>query len=208
MSRVGGRGAGTTGESASSRPPIVRQARATVRNWLPYVGLTAAFFLAVTILGAAAGHERRSDYIPIRAPGDPVLALEPLDLFLHNGQVAGLLIVGIIFVGLPTVALLGYNAFLFGATLADATASLGPIATLSILLPHGIFELPAIWLAAAITFRWLHVGWQTAQGGDRRVSVGRTVTESIGAILVIVLLLGIAAIIEGTVTKGLAEALT
>lgn len=188
--------------------PIVREARATVRNWAPYVLLVAAFFLAVAIVGAAVGHERRSSIIPIRAPGDPVPALEPLDLFLHNGQVAALMIVGIVFFALPTVALLAYNAFLLGATAASAVGALGPIATASLLAPHGVFELPAVWLTGAISLRWMHVIWQTTQGGERQVSVGRTVVESVLALVVVILLLGIAAIIEGTITKDLAHSLT
>lgn len=194
-------------DGGNGHPPIVRQARATVGNWLPYVLLVAAFFLAVAIVGAAVGHERRSAIVPVRAPGDPVPALEPLDLFLHNAQVAALIVVGVVFV-LPSIALVGYNAFLFGATLAEAIASLGPIATLSLLLPHGVFELPALWLAGAVALRWMHVLWQTTQGGDRRVSVGRTVTESVLAIVVVILLLGIAALIEGTITKEIAHTLT
>lgn len=195
------------GEAATARPPIVRAARATVRNWAPYFGLTAAFFFAVAIVGAAVGHERRSQMVPVRAPGDPVPALEPLDLFLHNVQVAALVIVGAVFV-LPSIALIGYNAFLIGATTAEAVASFGPVATASILLPHGVFELPALWLAGAVALRWMHVGWGTAQGGDREVSVGRTVTETVLAVVAVILLLLVAAVIEGTVTKDLAEALT
>ena len=197
-------GTGASGE----RAPIVREARATVRNWLPYFVLVTLFFLAVAIVGAAVGHERRSPILPIRSAGDPVPALEPLDLFLHNGQVAALLIVGVLFFALPTIALLAYNAFLFGATTAAAIGSLGPIATASVLLPHGVFELPALWLAGAVSLRWMHVIWQTTQGGDRRVTVGRTVAETILALVVVILLLVIAALVEGTITKGLAEALT
>ena len=195
------------GGATAGGPPILRAARETVRNWLPYVLAVVAFEFAVLIIGAAVGHERSSPVIPVRAPGDPVPVLDPLSLFLHNAQVAALIVVGTIFV-LPAIALIGYNAFLLGATLADAVASLGPIATLSLLLPHGIFELPAFWLAGAISLRWMHVGWQTTQGGDRHVSVGQTVTETIVAITVVVLLLGIAALVEGTITKGIAESLT
>lgn len=188
-------------------PTLLAEGRATVRNWLPYVGLVTAFFFAVAIIGAAVGHERRSDLVPIRAPGDPIPALEPLDLFLHNSQVTGLVVVGVLFFALPSIALIGYNAFLLGATVADATATLGPVATAALVLPHAIFELPAMWLAGAVAIRWMHVIWQTTQGGTRRVTVGRTVTETILALVVVLFLLGIAAIIEGTVTADIARSL-
>lgn len=198
-----------SGEAGARRQaPVVRAARSTVRNWVPYVGLVAAFFLAVGIIGAAVGHERRSPIIPVRGPGDPVPALEPLDLFLHNSQVAALMVVGVLFFALPTLALVAYNAFVFGATFVAAVGSFGPVAALSLLLPHGMFELPALWLAGAVALRWMHVIWQTTRGGDRRVSVGRTVTETVLALVVVVLLLAVAAVIEGTVTKELAHALT
>lgn len=201
----GGTSAGTVPERAQA--PIVREARSTVRNWLPYFLAVMAFWFAVLIIGAAVGTERGSPVIPVRSPGDPVPALDPLSLFLHNSQIAALVIVGTVFV-LPSIVLIGYNAFLLGASMADAIASLGPIATFSILLPHAIFELPAFLLAGAISLRWMHVAWQTTQGGDRRVSVGRTVTETVLAIVAVVFLLGIAAIVEGTITKQLAESLT
>lgn len=225
MSGTGGRGGGRR-ESAGRREGrrreggglrgggrrgggtrVVRAARATAGNWLPYVAGVALFFLAAALVGAVVGHERRSPVIPVRAPGDPVPALEPLDLFLRDAQVAALIVVGVIFV-LPSIALVGYTAFVFGATIAEALASLGPVATVATLLPHGVFELPAIWLAGAVALRWTHVVWQTTRGGDRRVSVGRTVTETVLALVAVALLLVIAAVVEGTITEDLARTLT
>lgn len=214
MSDAGGEPAGSDPGHTESRPgssgqrrPVVREVRATVRNWLPYVGLTTAFFLAVAVAGAVVGHATRSRTIPVVAPGDPLPALAPLDLFVHDVQVAALLIVGVLFGALPTVALLGYNAFLLGASIATATASFGPVATLSILLPHGIFELPAIWLTGAISVRLIHVTWRTVRGTERRVSMTRTARETVLALLVVALLLGIGALVEATVTEDLARGL-
>jgi len=195
--------AGSSGGSSIGRAAVT-----AVRTWIPYVGVVAAFFLAVAILGAAVGHERRSTVVPLRSAGDPLPVLEPLDLFLHNSQVAGLMIVGVLFFALPTVALLAYNAFLFGASTASAVGSFGPLATATILLPHGIFELPALWLAGAIALRWIHVAWQTTRESERSTPAGRLLVESIVALVVVLCLLGAAAVIEGTITKDLASALT
>lgn len=185
---------------------LVDEAQATVRRWVPYVSLVALFFLAVAVAGAALGQASGSSLLPVQSPGDPVPPLEPLTLFVQDGQAAALIVVGTVFV-LPSVALVGYTAFQFGATMAAAVGSMGPTATLSILLPHGAFELPALWLAGAISLRWMHVAWQTAQEGDQRVPLGRIVAETGVALVVVLLLLAIAALVEGSITRDLAQGL-
>lgn len=194
--------------TGSVRATLAREGRATVRNWAPYLALTAAVFGVATLLGAAVGAKHHSPLVPVRSPGDPVPALAPLDLFVHNLRVAATLAGGVLLFGVPTLYVLALNGFLFGSTMVDAAGSLGPVTTLALVGPHGLFELPAIWLAAAVATRWLHVLSQTARGGSRRVPVHRTVIETILAVLVVLVLLLVAAVLEGTATAALARSLS
>lgn len=185
----------------------VTAARRAVRRWLPYAGIVAGFQVAVAVLGAVLGHEGRSSTIPVRSPADSLPAFDPLALFAHDAQVAALAIVGVCFVALPTAALLGYNAFLFGAALADATAAFGLVPALSIVLPHGVFELPAFWLAGAVSLRWLHLLWRTTrEGADPPLR--RTAGETILVVLAVAVLLAVAAVVEATITRDLVASLT
>lgn len=181
---------------------------AGVRRWLPYWLLAAAVFTVGAALGAAVGAERSSSVVfPVREPGGPVPDPSALDLFVHNGAVAARLVVGGLLAGVPTLYLLLFNGFALGSVLVDAAAALGPLVALALVVPHGIVELPALWLAGAVPARWLHVVWSVATGRDRRTPVPRVLLRTGAALATVTLLLGVAALVEATVTLALARLL-
>ena len=97
---------------------------------------------------------------------------------------------------------MGVNGFMaFVLSTALSTHQLTPLQTLAVILPHGIFELPALFLAAAL-------GWRIGVVFSRRV-IGRPGTEpgrligDLGRLGLVVLgLLGLAAIMEMYVSSA------
>ena len=205
-----GGGSASTGDDS---PPFRAVARAFARRWLPYWLAAAGLFLATACLGAAVGTERRSFVVPVRAPGDPIPSLDAADLFVHNARIGLYLAGGAALFGLPTVVVLAYNGFVFGATMADATGTLGPVTAAVLVAPHGVIELPALWLAGAVGLRWAHLLWDLASGGSYAsrgsyvTGVPRTAGDSLVAILAAAALLALAASVEAVVTPVLARAL-
>lgn len=205
-------GSGTNGGRVGSRggdgTTAADRARAFARRWLPYVALATCLFLATAIVGAAVGAERQSFIVPVRGRGDPVASLDAAGLFAHNAGIGLQIAAGAVLFGLPTVYLLSFNGFVFGATVADAAGTLGPLRALALVAPHGVLELPAIWLAGAVGLRWLHLVWRLASGGSSATGVPRAVLDSLAAVGLVLLLLAVAAVVEATVTVPLARALT
>lgn len=199
-------------DGSSERPApaaLLRHvAGSALRHWAPYLGVSAAVFASSFAIGAVVGSERRSPLLPAPAGQNPYAGLEATDLLLHNGRVAAWLALGVLLFGLPTLYVLLLNGFLLGAGAVEFAGTYGTAATVAMLLPHGVLELPAIVLAGAISARWCHVGWQTARGGRREVPVHVTLLETVAAVLALVAMLGAAAVIEASVTGTVAESVT
>ena len=71
------------------------------------------------------------------------------------------------------------------------------------LLPHGIFELPAVWLGAAWAMK-LSLGWLSPAASGRRWEVWQqNAKEALVVLAVIMVLLAVAAFVEGNVTTAL-----
>lgn len=187
---------------------ISGRTRAFARRWLPYWLAAAGLFLATATVGAAVGAERQSFILPVRAPGDPIPHTDALSLFVHNVRINLLIGGGVLLLGLPTVFLLAYNGFLFGSTMTDAMGTLGPLRAIALVAPHGVVELPALWLAGAIGLRWLHLFWSLASGGSFATGVPRAVLDSVVALLLLVAMTAVAAIVEAGVTVPVARLLT
>jgi uncharacterized membrane protein SpoIIM required for sporulation len=77
----------------------------------------------------------------------------PWTLFLHNGGVAAVLVLGGLTFGVVTGLVLVVNGFAVGALLVLAFAiRLPPLVILATVIPHGVFELAGFWLAGALGF--------------------------------------------------------
>lgn len=181
---------------------------AGVWRWLPYWLFAAGVFAVGAALGGAVGAERETTVLfPVRSSGEPVTDVSAVGLFLQNLGVSLTMIAAGVLAGIPTLYLLLFNGFTLGSVAVDAAGTLGPLTTLVLLLPHGVVELPAIWLAGAIPARWLHVAWSLATNRDRETPVPRVLGRTVVALLAVVLLLAVAAVLEATVTLALARAL-
>ena len=131
-------------------------------------------------------------------------------LFVQNFTAAGYALgLGAFFGILPIVAVV-VNFFTLGFLLGPSLApksfpgyNLGLGSFVAAIAPHGIFELPALLIAAAFGFRagWL---WLVPSSSGRRWKVlGKSWLEALSILPIIAILLGLAALIEAFVTINL-----
>ena len=116
-------------------------------------------------------------------------------------------IFGALTVGLVTALIMVFNGVLIGNVLLAAGAETGFGTIIALLVPHGVFELPALFIAAGVGFRFLH---RTAQriAGSRDALLTRAYLRRTTALVVFGwLLLVLAAFVEAYVTILVADAL-
>ncbi|MZQ84001.1 hypothetical protein GQF01_17955 [Paenibacillus sp. 5J-6] len=76
-----------------------------------------------------------------------------ITLFLHNLYVNGLLVLGGVLLGFPTLIILFVNSIITGFQFSQSFLT-GQISELLFgIMPHGIFEIPASILSAALGFQ-------------------------------------------------------
>lgn len=134
---------------------------------------------------------------------------EPTATFfvVNNTRAFLLTIVGALSVGLLTAFVLVFNGLVVG-NLATAIGGLVGVEYLAVgLAPHGVFELPALFVAAGVGFRFVHRFVQRVLG-RRDAFLTRTYLKRTVALVVFAwLLLVLAAFVEAYVTVELLEAL-
>ncbi|WP_394697692.1 stage II sporulation protein M [uncultured Methanomethylovorans sp.] len=79
--------------------------------------------------------------------------LTTIILIQRNGLVLLYLLFGSLFLGSITVLNLFTNGMIFGAATASAFQYYSITKALALIIPHAIFELPAIWIAGAAGFK-------------------------------------------------------
>lgn len=126
-----------------------------------------------------------------------------LVIFLNNLRAAALT-VGLGFTLVFPAVSMGMNGFVAGFVLSAALAArqLTPLQMLAVILPHGIFELPALFLATALGWRIGGAFWRGVLGRPRP-GAGRLAGD-LGRLGLLVLgLLVLAAIVEIYVSAAL-----
>lgn len=167
-----------------------------------YIKLNAIAFGATFVVGMVLVTNRA--YLPIlrllfpageRGAGD--VALTTVDLALHNGLIAVVMLAGAATLGLLTIGIVVYNGLAIGAASLLAVVQLGPTGGFALLAPHGVLELPAILLAGSVG---TGLPWRLAEGERRQELVRglRLATVVLAALLA-------AAWIEANVTGTIAE---
>lgn len=115
--------------------PAERFAHGLLRHWAPYLASSGTLFVGSAVVGAAVGSERDSPLLPVPAGTNPFAGLDVAGLFVHNGGVSLLLVLGALLFGLPTAYLLLLNGFLFGAGFVEFVSTYGAIEATAMLLP-------------------------------------------------------------------------
>lgn len=178
----------------------------------PYVYWAAGLFVAATVLGVALG-----------AAGVDLLELVGVDdledllgddveftvafIVQNNTQAYLVMVAGAITVGSLTALVLVVNGVLVGWVVADAAAAEGIGLTLALILPHGILELPALFVGAGIGFRLVHVGLAYLRGTRGRLLRRDELARTLLLLAVGWVVLAVAAVVEVHVTPAIAEAL-
>ena len=175
-----------------------------VRGWLPYVLGAGTVMGLVGILGFAVGvASPPASSLPVRQPGAAGPSLSTLGLFTHNAEIAIRSALGITTVGVYTTYVILLNGFMLGAGIADIAEVYGLGRTLLALAPHGILEIPALWLSGGIGLRWLAFVWSLATGDRDRIAGPWLFLESLGLTALSLLMLFVAAAIEANVSVHL-----
>lgn len=107
--------------------------------------------------------------------------------------------------GMLSIISLFVNGLIVGGLLGITVGYTSPVLLAALLLPHGIFELPALWLAGAIGLRIAHRLVRYLWGTDDEILTHLEMVEVIILIIITVLLLVIAAWIEVTLTPEIAD---
>jgi uncharacterized membrane protein SpoIIM required for sporulation len=144
------------------------------------------------------------------------ILLETTSLFINNFTVALNIYTSGIYLSIPSLYLLVYNAAMIGYT--GTTLPLNYF--LAYTVPHGIFELTAIVLSGAASFRLTHGILNVFAGlkpdaDDKKkyflenleVSL-KMILDSAALMLIVLILLIVAAFIEANITVGIGQILT
>ncbi|AGB35955.1 stage II sporulation protein M [Natronococcus occultus] len=116
-------------------------------------------------------------------------------------------IFGALTLGLVTTIIMVFNGIIVGniAVVTGLEVGFGPIVAL--LAPHGIFELPALFIAAGVGFRFLHRAGQRLVGSRESLFTKAYVYRTTLLVAFGWLLLALAAFVEAYLTIVIAEAL-
>ena len=176
-------------------------------HW-PYFKLSFAIFMLGGIFGTGLvligvdlfdllGFEELEEITPDE--------LTTFAILLNNTIVFFLALLGVFSFGLLTVAILVLNGSLVGYVVPPAVEEAGIGFVLLALIPHGILELPAFFVAAAVSFRLLHRFSHRVRGHrDRLLDPGEGRRIAL-LLLVTWLVLAVAAAIEVHITFRLVE---
>lgn len=182
-----------------------------------YVGTAFGLFLVGWVIGAIYTEELRAflelamqnlkDIAEkIQAKQDPLYTSQVI--FWNNLRAALMMLL----LGIPLCILTVFMLVMNGMVVGAVVNAFGPETGVGFwemmvfgLLPHGVFELPALFIAAAFGLKLGKVLLVPLEGKGRLESFGFVWLEVLKVSWVIVLLLVVAAGVEGTVTPVLLE---
>jgi stage II sporulation protein M len=184
--------------------------RAALRRWLGGHLLGAVL---VFVLGGVAGTLLATTLDPgalASFPGGSPFPEELtfLAILVNNLLAATVIALGVLTFGLVTALALLFNGLLLGLVLTFASAELGLATALALVVPHGVLELPALWIVGAVVFRVVHRGIRYLRRTDDALLTREEALEAAALLGVAALLIVVAAWIEANVTTAVAEAAT
>ncbi|ELY55622.1 stage II sporulation protein M [Natronolimnohabitans innermongolicus] len=114
---------------------------------------------------------------------------------------------GALTLGLMTFVIMFFNGVVVGNIAAVTGAEVGLGVVVALLAPHGIFELPALFIAAGVGFRFLHRAVQRIAGSRDALFTTGYVVRTAALLGFAWLILVLAAFVEAYVTFLVADAL-
>ena len=128
---------------------------------------------------------------------DHVAPVAALEFFGNNWSVALTMAFSGVALAIPSLTLLAVNGVVIGF-LGRTEAE--PLELLAFVIPHGVFELPAIAIAGAVGISLGTSWWRTWRGSQSRESLADDLERALWVLVGVGLLLLVAAIIEGFVS--------
>ena len=190
------------------RPPS--SLREIARRWLLlYVPVAALILGASTLAGLLLGNAVPVDSLPTggEAGSTPFLPSEitTVSIAVNNLTAVFVMLLGAVSIGIVTVLGLVLNGLLIGVVVGLAGQELSTTVILALLVPHGIIEIPALLIVAAIGLRFGRLTVRYIRGTESELVTERDLREAGWLVAVACLLIVVAAYIEANVTLALAE---
>jgi uncharacterized membrane protein SpoIIM required for sporulation len=126
-------------------------------------------------------------------------------LLVGNSTVIFVLAGGGITLGLLTFVGLFYSGLALGMTAGVAANGLSSVAIGALVLPHGVFEFPGLWIAGAVGFRLPYQLFLYLQGARDRIITHDEAAESAVLVGIALCLIAAGAVVESTLTTEIAE---
>lgn len=195
---------------ASDDPPTLSRAALALawREHRRYVAFAAALFALGVPMGIAL-YESGFDLFGAMGLGSArELFPEHIDalvIFLNNSRAFFVFMLGALTAGVLTTIGLVFNGLLVGYVMTPAAAQRGYGFVVLALFPHGVFELPALFVAAGVAYRFLgNVVLYALDRRDHFYTRGE-VERTLLLVAVAWVVLAVAAVVEIHVTAWLLE---
>jgi stage II sporulation protein M len=182
-------------------------------RWLScYVPVAALILFASALLGYGLGSQIPAAWLqnPGTTGESPFVPAEITTLSLTVNNLGALLVMalGAISLGTMTVLSLVLNGLLIGVVVGIALTQVSPVVVAALIVPHGLVEIPALLLVAAVGLRF---GWRTIQyirGRTTELVTGQDIREAGWLLGSAAVLIVIAAYIEANLTVEIASRFT
>jgi len=188
------------------RPPAVRP---LYRRWLRlYVPVAALVFALSTLVGLALGSAVPVESLPTpdtTGSSDIFPPLTTVDIAVNNLVAMGVLLFGAVSIGLVTLFGLVLNGLLVGAVVGIAVQQLSPLVVLALLVPHGVLEIPALLVVAAVGLRFARLTIRYVRGLEDDLVTEQDIREAGWLVAASAVLIVVAAYIEANITLAVAE---
>jgi Uncharacterized membrane protein len=183
---------------------VYRIKEALVDNKLLVLMSTSVYWLGL-ILGVILSHIYISTTknFDISIMNENKLILQNSSFFCileNNGKVIIFLITGLFSLGFSTFISLIYNGLFLGAMLVEYIKAVSFTKILLLIVPHAIFELPALWTAGAAGFKIPYDFLKYLKGENNYFLKRKEVIDFVILVCLSICLIFIAAFIESYIT--------
>jgi len=178
------------------------------RNVVPLAVSTGLYVVGIVLGGALGTSMRRapsSRDVPAGVQFGLSEATTPtvVDLAVHNASVVALILAGTLVFGLTSIFLVFFNGITFGALASGAVANAPLPLLLAALVPHGVVELPAFWIAGAVGLTPAYQLSRYLLGKQEEILPHQSRSDMLQLSILVFVLVIVAAWIEAVVTPGL-----
>ncbi len=130
-----------------------------------------------------------------------------IEILSNNLYCLALVFVGALFLGAPTLVNLLYNGYALGVITSYSTKFLNSYELFFLIIPHGIFEIPAIIIAGAAGFKIPYEIIRYLAGKKEQPLTKEDIKEYLTLALISIILIVIAAWVEANITLKIAKAM-